>query len=199
MACRRLWMAVAVAAPCLVVVGCGDSGAHVTLGASSAPTGSSGSSQASPSGTLSVAGPSVSARMICSEEIANAVTLSLGLNGHPQKTSEWVKPVYTCTYRLLEGPLRLSVTEFGSDEAALQEFNRMRSQYVHDKAPIQTLDAFGVPAFLASDDVVLTVKDNKLLRVDATRLSKTVGPDHRTRRDLSYIVASSILRCWSGG
>jgi hypothetical protein len=99
---------------------------------------------------------------------------------------------------LHEGPLRLSVTEFATDAAALQELNRTRSQYAHDKAPIQTLDAFGVPAFLASDDVVVTVKDNKLLRVDASVLPKTVGPDHRTRRDLSYIVASSILRCWTG-
>ena len=135
--------------------------------------------------------------MICSEEeIQNAITLTLGLSGHPQKTSEWVKPVYTCTYRLPEGPLRLSVTELGSDAAAVQEFNRLRSQY--DKASIQTLDAFAVPAFLASDDVVITVKDNKLLRVDASQLPKTVGPNHRTRRDLSYIVASSVLRCWTG-
>lgn len=190
-------MAVAVAGSCLVFVGCGDSATQVTP---AAPTGStSGSSQATPSGTHSVAGPSASARMICSEEeVQNAITLTLGLNGRPQKNSEWVKPVYNCTYRLQEGPLRLSVTELGSDGAALQEFSQVKGQYAHDKVPIQTLDAFGIPAFLASDDVVVTVKDNKLLRVDATGLPKTLGPLHRTRRDLSYIVASSILRCWNG-
>ena len=60
------------------------------------------------------------------------------------------------------------------------------------------MENFEVPAFLASDDVVITVKDNKLLRVDATQLPKTVGPLHRARRDLSYLVASAILRCWTG-
>jgi hypothetical protein len=175
----------------MVLAGCGGSAAHVAPGAGSSPAASSGSS--------SVAGPSISARMTCSEEeIQNAIALTLGLSGRPQRSSVWVKPVYTCTYRLNEGPLRLSVTEFGSDAAAVHAFNQTKSQYERDKVPIQTLDAFEVPAFLASDDVVLTVKDNKLLRVDATRLPKTVGPLHRARRDLIYLVTSAILRCWSG-
>ena len=84
--------------------------------------------------------------MTCSEEeIQNAITLTLGLSGPPQKTSQWVKPVYTCIYQLREGPLRLSVTEFGSDAAAVQDFNQLKSQYAHDKAPLQTLDAFDSP------------------------------------------------------
>ncbi len=137
--------------------------------------------------------------MICSEtEIQNAITLSLGLNGRPPKSSEWVKPVFNCTYRLNEGPLRLSVTEFVSDAAALDALKRTKAQFATDKTPIQTLENFDVPAFLAADDIVVTVKDNKLLRVDATQLPKTVGPLHRTRRDLSYLVASAILHCWTG-
>ena len=64
--------------------------------------------------------------------------------------------------------------------------------------PLQTLENFEVPAIRASDDVILTVKDNKLLRVDATQLPKTVGPLHRARADLIYLVTSAILRCWSG-
>ena len=137
--------------------------------------------------------------MTCSEvEIQNAIALTLGLNGRPQRTSQWVKPVYTCTYLLHDGPLRLAVTEFGSDAAAVHAFNQSKNQYVQDRVPLQTLEAFDVPAFLASDDVVLTVKDNKLLRVDATQLPKIVGPSHRARRDLIYLVTSAILRCWSG-
>jgi hypothetical protein len=184
-------MAVVVAGSGVALVGCGDSAAHANLGANPTPTASSGSS--------SITGPSISARMTCSEdEIQNAITLSLDLAGSPQRTSQWVKPVYTCIYHLDEGPLRLTVTEFGSDAAAVHEFNQLKSQYAHDKVPIQTLEAFQVPAFLASDDVVLTVKDNKLLRVDATQLPKIVGPAHRARRDLIYLVTSAILRCWSG-
>lgn len=175
----------------MVLVGCGDSAAHATLGANSTPTASSGSS--------SNTGPSISARMTCSEEeIQNAIALTLDLSGRPKRTSQWVKPVYTCIYQLHDGPLRLSVTEFGSDAAAVHEFHQRETQYAHDKVPLQTLEAFEVPAFLASDDVVLTVKDNKLLRVDATQLPKTVGPSHRARRDLIYLVTSAILRCWSG-
>ncbi len=137
--------------------------------------------------------------MICSEqEIQTAITLTLGLNGRPQKSSRWANPVFHCTYRLREGPLNLSVTEFRSDEAALQSFDKLKSQYVQAKTPVQKLDAFGVPAFLASDDLVVSVKDRHVLRVDASSLPKTVGPLHRSRRDLSYLVASAILRCWSG-
>jgi hypothetical protein len=184
-------MAVVVAGSCAVLLGCGDSATHATLGANSTPKASSSSS--------SITGPSISARMTCSEEeIQNAIALTLGLSGPPKRTSQWVKPVYTCIYQLHEGPLRLAVTEFGSDAAAVHEFNQVKSQYAHDKVPLQTLENFEVPAFLASDDVVLTVKDNKLLRVDATKLPRTVGPSHRARRDLIYLVTSAILRCWSG-
>jgi hypothetical protein len=184
-------MAAAVAGFCVVLAGCGDSAARTTPGAKSSPTPSSSSS--------SITGPSISARMTCSEEeIQNAIVLGLDLSGSLPKTSRWVKPVYTCTYQLPQGPLRLSVTEFGSDTAAVHEFNQLKSQYAKDKVPLQTLEAFQVPTFLASDDVILTVKDNKLLRVDATELPKIVGPAHRARRDLIYLVTSAILRCWSG-
>jgi hypothetical protein len=180
-------MAVVVAASCVVLVGCGDSAAQVDPGAH--PTSSSSG----------VEGPSVSARMICTEdEISNAITLTLGLTGRPPKSSTWVKPVFTCTYRLDEGPLILTVTEFPSAKAALQNFNQTKSQYAKDKVPVQTLDALGVPSFLASDDVLLSVKTSHLLRVDVSRLPKTVGPLHRARRDLAYLVAEAILRCWSG-
>jgi hypothetical protein len=184
-------MAAVVAASCAVLVGCGDSAAQTTPGANSTPSASSGSA--------SITGPSLSARMTCSEEeIQNAIVLGLDLDGSLPKTSHWAKPVYTCIYQLPQGPLRLSVTEFGSDAAAVRAFNQLQSQYAKDKVPLQTLEAFQVPTFLASDDVILTVKDNKLLRVDATQLPKTVGPAHRARRDLIYLVTSAILRCWSG-
>jgi hypothetical protein len=185
-------MSAAAAGACLVFAGCGSSAGQGTAAAT--PTGPAKTPK-----TFNIQSPSVSARMICSEEeIQNAITLSLGLNGHPPKTSEWVKPVYNCTYQLHEGPLRLSVTEFVSDALAVSELNQLKTQYTRAKTPIQTLENFEVPAFLAGDDIVITVKDNKLLRVDATQLPKTVGPLHRTRRDLSYLVASAILRCWTG-
>jgi hypothetical protein len=181
-------MAVVVAGTCVALAGCGDSAAPA---AHATPTASSGSS--------SIAGPSISARETCSEdEIQNAIVLGLNLSGPPKKTSRWVKPVYTCTYQLPDGPLRLLVTEFGSDAAAVHEFNQLKSDYTHDKTPLQTLENFQVPAIRASDDVILTVKDNKLLRVDATQLPKIVGPLHRARQDLIYLVTSAILRCWSG-
>jgi hypothetical protein len=187
--CRRRWTAVAIAASCLVFAGCGDSAAHVALSAHPTPSPTSSS----------VAGPSVSAREICTEEeISNAITLTLGLNGRPPKSSSWVKPVFTCTYRLTEGPLILTVTEFPTAKAAQQSFNQKKSQYAQDKVPIQTLEALGVPSFLASDDVLLSIKTSHVLRVDVTQLPKTVGPLHRARRDLSYLVAQAILKCWSG-
>ena len=74
----------------------------------------------------------------------------------------------------------------------------MKSQYAKDKVPLQTLDALGVPSFLASDDVLVSVKASHLLRVDVSHLPKTVGPSTGRRRDLSYLVAQAILKCWSG-
>jgi hypothetical protein len=137
--------------------------------------------------------------MICAEdEIENAITLTLGLNGRPSKSSKWVKPVFSCTYTVPQGPLKLVVTDFGSGDAARHRFDQTKSQFVQDKTPVQTLDALGVPAFLASDDVLESVKDNHVLRVDASDLPKTVGQLHRPRRDLVYLVAQAILRCWSG-
>jgi hypothetical protein len=137
--------------------------------------------------------------MICTEEeISTAITLTLGLNNPPPKSSSWVKPVFHCTYRLPQGPLNLTVTEFPSVEAAVASFNKSEAQYQQSKTPIQQLDALGVPSFLVSDDVLLSIKTNHILRVDATQLPKTVGPLHRSRRDLSYLVASAILKCWSG-
>jgi hypothetical protein len=184
-------MAAAAAGACVAFTGCGDSAPHSTPDANSTSTASSGSS--------SITGPSLSARMTCSEtEIQNAIVLGLNLSGNPKKSSQWVKPVYTCIYQLPDGPLRLLVTEFGSDAEAVHEFNQLKSQYAHDKVSLQTLENFDVPAIRASDDVILTVKDNKLLRVDATQLPKTVGPLHRARQDLIYLVTSAILRCWSG-
>jgi hypothetical protein len=137
--------------------------------------------------------------MICTEEeISTAITLTLGLNGPPTRSSSWNKPVFHCTYRVPQGPLNLTVTEYSSPAAALASFNQQKTQYAQAKTPIQTLDAIGVPSFLASDDVVLSVKTSHLLRVDATALPKVVGPLHRSRRDLSYLVTSAILKCWSG-
>jgi hypothetical protein len=180
-------VAVVVAGSCLLSAGCGGSSAPAASAAAARPSASS------------ITGPSISARETCSEdEIQNAIVLGLNLNGNPKKTSQWVKPVYTCTYQLPQGPLRLLVTEFGSDAAAVHEFNQAKGQFEHDKVPLQTLENFQVPAIRASDDVILTVKDNKLLRVDATQLPKAVGPLHRARQDLIYLVTSAILRCWSG-
>jgi hypothetical protein len=180
-----------VAGSCVVLAGCGDSGASTAPGTKASPSAGRTASSST--------GPSLSARMTCSEtEIQNAIVLGLNLGASPKRTSQWVKPVYTCIYQLPDGPLRLLVTEFSSDAEAVSDFNELKSQYAHDKTPLQTLENFDVPAVRASDDVILAVKDNKLLRVDATQLPTIVGPLRRARADLIYLVTSAILRCWSG-
>jgi hypothetical protein len=137
--------------------------------------------------------------MICTEdEIENAITLTLGLSGKPAKSSRWADPVFHCTYALPQGPLNLTVTEFGSDQAARQDYDETKAQLVRDKTAVQTLEALGVPSYLAADDVVESVKESHVLRVDASALPATVGPQHRQRRDLAYLVTQAILRCWSG-
>ena len=137
--------------------------------------------------------------MICTEEeISTAITLTLGLSGRPSKSSSWVEPVFHCTYHLPQGPLNLTVTEFKTVDAAVASFNKLEAQYQRGTTSFQSLDRLGVPSFLAGDDLLLSIKTSHILRVDASQLPKTVGPLHRSRRDLSYLVASAILKCWSG-
>ncbi|MEP6666612.1 MAG: hypothetical protein ABJA81_09215, partial [Nocardioidaceae bacterium] len=73
-----------------------------------------------------VDGPSAPARMICSDEIADAVTTTFGLASSPSARDSWSQPVYTCTYRLPSGMLVLSVQDSSDATAGRVYFDQLQ-------------------------------------------------------------------------
>lgn len=139
-------------------------------------------------------GPSASARMICGAEIRADVTKILGLKSPPATTSLWADHLYTCTYRLPQGNLIVSVKE-SPDAAATKSYFQARRQQSGSPDTLAGLtpSAFGTPT-----GTVVLVKDNNTLTVDATALPTQFGTQHQKRTDLAYEVASVILGCWTG-
>jgi hypothetical protein len=148
-------------------------------------------------GTLTAAGPSASARLVCSDEIRNDVATLLALPKPPAATTSWTNHVYTCTYHLAEGPLVLSVTESGTVAAARAHFTNLQQQ-LGSTQPIHGLENLGLPAFETPTGTVAFVKDDKTLRVDATRLPQHVGTPRFDRSHFAYTIATDVLGCWNG-
>src|SRR4051794_8326473 len=91
---------------------------------------------AQPSATS--ASPSAPAAMVCGDEVRGDITKVLSLRTAPATSATWVEHVYTCTYRLPEGPLVLSVRESPTDAAA-------HSAYLADRAGLgSTVDTAGL-------------------------------------------------------
>ena len=210
MHCHRLTGA--VIAGSFLLAGCATSNAATQSSAvaTRAPAGPSSSSPspAPSSGAMSPgmvmpdgsvmdggpAGPSASARMICGTEARGDIAKILALTSLPAPAAHWADRLYTCTYRLPQGPLVISVKE-SADAAATRAYvsaERRRLGAAHDLAGL-TAGAFGT----ATGTVALT-KDSNTLTVDATGLPAEFGPAHQKRSDLAYEVASVILGCWTG-
>jgi hypothetical protein len=147
--------------------------------------------------TLTAAGPSQSARMVCSDEIRKDVATLLALPATPTATSTWTNHVYTCTYALADGPLVLSVTESGTIPAARAHFTSLQKR-VGTSQPIRGLDNLGLPAFETPNGTVAFVKDDKTLQVDATGLPQHIGTPNFDRAHLAYTIATDVLGCWNG-
>jgi hypothetical protein len=134
------------------------------------------------------------ARMICSDEIRKQVAGSLGLDVVPTPQDSWADHVYTCTYTLPVGTLVLSVTVAPSDDAALPQLDAKRAQ-LGAADPEQGL---GEQAYSAPAGVVVAVKDNMVLVVDATALPDDLGPGHQRRITVARLLAAGVFACWTG-
>ncbi len=129
--------------------------------------------------------------MVCGSEIRTNIATALSLPQKPAPTSTWVDDLYTCTYTLPEGIFVLSVKELSGDAAAGRFFTKTS----------KTLGAgqsLGKAGFQSNDGVVLTVKDNKVLEVDARRLSDKLGSTSISRNGFAYEISSAVLGCWTG-
>src|SRR6185437_17050859 len=96
---------------------------------------------------------------------------------------------YTCTYRLPAGEFVLSVKESADAAGANAYTQTLRAQTpgAADLAGLTDI-AFGAPS-----GVVILLKDNDTLRVDASGLPAEFGRQHQKRSDFAYEIASDIL------
>lgn len=142
-------------------------------------------------------GPSASARMVCSSEITRDVAMIMGLHTLPA-TSTWVQHIYRCTYQLPRGVLVVSVDDAATRESARAYFATMRQGFTSTK-PLVGLANLGLPAYETTSGVVVFLKDDKTLEVDASHVPEKVMQSRGTASDLAYTVATDILGCWTGG
>jgi hypothetical protein len=151
----------------------------------------------SPSSGDATAGPSASAQLVCGSEIKGDVATILALHPAPATTTTWANHLYTCTYHLSGGPLVLSVQESADVPSANTYFVALR-EHLGTTHPLVGIAGLGNPGYDTPGGVVVVLKDDKTLKVDATGLPPTSGPHQQSRADLAYEVASDVLGCWSG-
>jgi hypothetical protein len=134
------------------------------------------------------------AQMVCSDEIRGEVADALGLPSNPTPTSTWAGHVYTCDYALPMGRLVLAVSVSPSDAAARDQLATLRRQGAADTEE----PGLGQQAYSAPAGTVLAVKDNMVLRVDATAMPDDLGATHEHRLDLARVIAAGVFNCWTG-
>lgn len=139
--------------------------------------------------------PSPAALMVCDTEIRSDVRTLFRLPEQPAPQASWHAGIYQCRYALPHGRLAIAVSEDGTHRAALARLTTARHHATSPRT-ISGLASFGLPAFETPDGVVMFVKDDKTLTVDARALPAAGTPDRQSRGDVAYQIASDILSCW---
>jgi hypothetical protein len=194
------WSLGALGVLAVVATACAAASSATENPSRSAPHGMSmpaGSSMPMQSGmSMHAAGPSASARMVCGTEVRQAIATLLGLSAPPVPSSTWVHHLYTCTYRVPTGRLVLSVKDAANVPAAQSYFDALRRN-LSATSTLTGMSSLGLPGYQSARGVVVFLKDDKTLEVDATSIGRT-GPSQVSRSNLAYTVATDILGCWSG-
>ncbi|HEY3529327.1 MAG TPA: hypothetical protein VGK78_09260 [Nocardioides sp.] len=201
---RRLIAVLAAAAAVLPIVlaACGSSRSSEPAATHVMPDGRTMSGSAMPGMAPSMgsdgsgAGPSSAAAMICGSETRDAVRRTLGLDRAPVGLHAWQPPLFTCTYQLRSGALRLSVRDLAAAAAGRESFARLRTR-LPGATRIRGVESFGFPAFETARGDVVFLKDHKTLWVDASRLGSSALPAGTSRQDVAYGVAAAVIACWS--
>jgi hypothetical protein len=140
--------------------------------------------------------PSAGSRMVCAPEIRREIGRLLALRPAPRGRTTWVDHVYTCTYRLPVGPLVLQVTESRDVPAARRAFAGLRNTLGPTQA-LSALEGLGLPAYETRDGTAVFLKDNKMLRVDATRLAPGTARRSPSSTEVAYEVATDVMGSWA--
>lgn len=182
-----------------VLTACGSAPKPLRSGMMTMPDGtvmSRSQMSAMPGMTRSVLGPSVSAKMICSDEIAAAVQRNLAVSKQPSRSISWADQTYTCNYTVPGGgTVRLVVKDLTSLPAGKAWFDGLRKRLT-DPVSIKGMANLGFPAFQTPAGDVAFLKDGKTLWVNATRVPQGLIPSGSTRTDVAYGVAAAVIACW---
>jgi hypothetical protein len=186
-----------------VLAGFGVAGALLlaACGSSAKPTGSPTTQPPGASGpTAHVAkaatdDPSVSAKMICSDEVKTELSSLLGVQPIAPLEPTWKDHVYSCTYRYKGGELTLSVKEL-VDKSATDAYYASLATELGKKQNINGLSPGG--AFTTKNDSVVVLKDYKVLLVDISGLPKQFGNPPDASKNIALNVGSLIMGCWTG-
>ncbi|GAA1876450.1 hypothetical protein [Lapillicoccus jejuensis] len=133
--------------------------------------------------------------MVCGPEIKDALVTALQLSTPPATTNTYVDRLFTCTYHLAQGPLVLSVMDTTDVPSATRYYDALRRK-LGNPQPLTGVASLGLPSVQTASGVVVFLKDDKTLEVDASALPATLGPNQQTRADLAYQMASDVIGCW---
>lgn len=203
----RVCATVLVAAGALLVTGCASTrtATNPSVGSTAPatqmmpgmvmPDGSTMGATTTSAAELAAGSPSAAETMICGDEIHATITTILGLPHPPSSAATWREHLYVCTYRLPMGTLIVSVKQSSDSVAAKTYFRSTRTALAASEA----LDGLGQGSYGNASGIVVLIKDNDTLTVDATRLPAVFGTQQSKRFDFAYELASDILGCWTGG
>lgn len=134
--------------------------------------------------------PGGPAAEVCSSmiraDVANQLTRG-ALQGTPKLSKVGADTV--CNYTMVGGSLRMSVHTSPTTGAARAYFAKQR----RTARRTITVDNLGTDAFTASDGSTFTLKDDKVLTVDVTRL-----PRGNDGKQIAQSLSFEVLSCWTG-
>ena len=183
----RTRVLVAVMAGALLLGACGSKSAS-----SSAPPvtqGQAASVTYKPAG----ANPSVSAKMVCEQDVRDEIASALGVSETRVTKPTWSDHVYSCTYVYPSGSIVISVKELVNADATAAYFNSEAAKLGKKKA----INGLAQGAFIAPNDDVVVRKDYKVLLVDVHGISQKFVPG-MSRADVATNIAAAIMSCWTG-
>lgn len=98
----------------------------------------------------------------------------------------------TCTYTTTAGALVVSVNESATDADGLVYFDNLK----HSAGKTIAIQGLGAAAYSKPDGTTVTIKDNKVLTVDPTQLTKLAASHQHTQ--IAQGLSFGVLNCWSG-
>ncbi|MBT2504171.1 hypothetical protein [Curtobacterium sp. ISL-83] len=133
--------------------------------------------------------------MGCSAETQGNIAKIFSI-AHPRPPqAKWADNIYTCTYHVPTGILRISVKQSSTDAAALSYFSSAQ-QHAAGARPVTGLANLGLPAYETADGQASFVKDNMTLLVDATHLAAPAA-GAPSKSSIAFEIATAVLACWN--